>query len=192
MLTVEPLVPSALWAALALVSGLLLVMYALRRPTGIPRWRWTLLVGGMSAAVACVLIVLLHFRTSFIIAVTLPLAALASFGMMWALRKLGLADIQTNIMSLAGIAISIGVLVDASIVMAENVMHHLKNHFGEQKVQGDIRHLVLPACLTVGRPIFFSVVIMLLSFLPVFALGGWFAMLTLPKGLAFLLGFELF
>src|SRR5262249_15609173 len=123
-------------------------------------------------ATICVLLVLLHFRTSFIIAVTLPLATLASFATMWTLRKLGIADIQTNIMSLAGIAISIGVLVDASIVMAENAMHTLKNHFGDQKVRGDIRHIVLPACLTVGRPIFFSVVIMLLSFLPVFALGG--------------------
>jgi len=123
-------------------------------------------------AAVCVFLVLVHFRTSFIIAITLPLATLASFAMMWTLRKLGIADIQTSIMSLAGIAISIGVLVDASIVMAENVMHTLKNHFGEDKVRGDIRHLVLPACLTVGRPIFFSVVIMLLSFLPVFALGG--------------------
>jgi Cu(I)/Ag(I) efflux system membrane protein CusA/SilA len=123
-------------------------------------------------AAICVFLVLLHLRTSFIIAVTLPLATLASFAMMWTLRKLGIADIQTSIMSLAGIAISIGVLVDASIVMAENVMHHLKDHFGDEKVRGDIHHLVLPACLTVGRPIFFSVVIMLLSFLPVFALGG--------------------
>jgi Cu(I)/Ag(I) efflux system membrane protein CusA/SilA len=68
--------------------------------------------------------VLVHLRTSFIIAVTLPLATLASFATMWTLRRLGVADIQTNIMSLAGIAISIGVLVDASIVMAENVNHH--------------------------------------------------------------------
>jgi Cu(I)/Ag(I) efflux system membrane protein CusA/SilA len=131
----------------------------------------TLLEAIVTASV-CVVIVLLHLRTSFIIAVTLPLATLASFATMWTLRRLGIADIQTNIMSLAGIAISIGVLVDASIVMAENVMHHLKGHFGDRRVQGDIRELVLPACLTVGRPIFFSIVIMLLSFLPVFALGG--------------------
>jgi Cu(I)/Ag(I) efflux system membrane protein CusA/SilA len=123
-------------------------------------------------ATVCVLLVLRHFRTSFIIAVTLPLAVLASFTIMWALRGLGVADIQTNIMSLAGIAISIGVLVDSSIVMAENAMHHLKEHFGDRPVTGDIRPIVVPACQTVGRPIFFSVVIMLLSFLPVFALGG--------------------
>jgi Cu(I)/Ag(I) efflux system membrane protein CusA/SilA len=130
------------------------------------------LVEAMLTATLCVLVVLLHFRTSFVIALTLPLAALSSFLVMWALRLLGVADIQTNVMSLAGIAVSIGVLVDSSIVMAENVMHRLKEQFGERPVTGDVRGLVLEACRTVGRPIFFSVLIMLLSFLPVFALGG--------------------
>src|SRR5262249_8963557 len=130
------------------------------------------LLEAMITATACVLLVLLHFRTSFIIALTLPLAVLASFGIMWTLRQLGIADVQTNIMSLAGIAISIGVLVDSSIVMAENARYQLKQHFGDKPVRGDVRQWVLPACRTVGRPIFFSVLIMLLSFLPVFALGG--------------------
>ena len=130
------------------------------------------LIEAIVTATICVLLVLLHLRTSFIIAVTLPLAALASFVIMSALRVLEIADIQTNIMSLAGIAISIGVLVDSSIVMAENAMFHLREKFGDSPVTGDIRDVVLPACLTVGRPIFFSVLIMLVSFLPVFALGG--------------------
>jgi Cu(I)/Ag(I) efflux system membrane protein CusA/SilA len=129
-------------------------------------------VEAMITASVCVVLVLLHFRTSFVIAVTLPLSALASFVIMWSLRRLGLADIQTNIMSLAGIAISIGVLVDSSVVIAENVMFHLREKFGDEPVRGDIRGIVLPACQTVGRPIFFSVLIMLISFLPVFALGG--------------------
>jgi Cu(I)/Ag(I) efflux system membrane protein CusA/SilA len=119
-----------------------------------------------------VLVVLLHVRVSLIIAVTLPLAALASFALMWLLRVLGIAEIPTNVMSLAGIAISIGVLVDSSIVMAEGAMHALREHFGDRPVRGDVRGIVLRACRGVGRPIFFSVVIMLLSFLPVFALGG--------------------
>jgi Cu(I)/Ag(I) efflux system membrane protein CusA/SilA len=136
---------------------------------------WTVtgtLAEAILTATICVLLVLLHLRTSFIIALTLPLATLASFAAMWTLRRLGIVDIQTNIMSLAGIAISIGVLVDASIVMAENSMFCLKNHYGDLPVRGDTRAIVLAACQTVGRPIFFSVVIMLLSFLPVFALGG--------------------
>lgn len=120
----------------------------------------------------CVFLILLHIRTSFVIAITLPLAALGSFALMGLLRVLHLADVQTNIMSLAGIAISIGILVDSSIVMAENVMHRLREHFGDTPARGDLRAIVLPACQAVGRPIFFSVVIMILSFLPVFALSG--------------------
>ncbi len=130
------------------------------------------LVEAILTATVCVLLVLLHFRTSFVIALTLPLAVLGSFALLWTLRRLGIADVQTNVMSLVGLAISIGVLVDSSVVMAENVMHHLRERFGDRPVRGDVRELVLPACRTVGRPIFFSVVIMLLSFLPVFALGG--------------------
>ena len=75
-------------------------------------------------------------------------------------------------MSLSGIAMSIGILVDQAIVMVENATHHLTAHFGKEKVTGDIRELVIPACRTVGRPIFFSVMIILLSFMPVFALTG--------------------
>ena len=129
-------------------------------------------VEAMISASLCVLLVLLHVRTSLIIVSTLPLAALLSFLIMAVLRRLGIVDIQANAMSLAGIAISIGVLVDSSVVMAENVMHRLREQFGGQPVRGDVREIVLPACLAVGRPIVFSVAIMVLSFLPVFALGG--------------------
>ena len=76
-------------------------------------------------------------------------------------------------MSLSGIAISIGILVDQAIVMVENATHHLTAHFGNE--QG---HAATPASSSsrpaalVGRPIFFSVLIMLISFIPVFALTG--------------------
>jgi copper/silver efflux system protein len=129
-------------------------------------------VEAMVSASLCVLVILLHVRTSLVIAGTLPLAALSSFLIMAILRRTGVVDIPANAMSLAGIAISIGVLVDSSVVMAENVMHRLKERFGDEPVRGDVRDVVLPACLAVGRPIVFSVGIMLLSFLPVFALGG--------------------
>src|SRR6185369_12470411 len=102
----------------------------------------------------------------------LPLSVLFSFLLMWLLRLLGVIDIQANIMSLAGITISIGILVDQAIVMVENATHHLKEKFGDQKVTGDTRDIVIKACRTVGRPIFFSVLIMLLSFVPVFMLSG--------------------
>ncbi len=77
-----------------------------------------------------------------------------------------------NIMSMAGIAISVGILIDQAVVMAENAAHHLSRRFGREKVRGDTTEIVIAACRTVGRPIFFSVLITILSFLPVFALTG--------------------
>jgi Cu(I)/Ag(I) efflux system membrane protein CusA/SilA len=126
----------------------------------------------MVIASIAILLILRHVRSVFVICVTLPLSVLFSFLVMWLLRQLGIIDIQANIMSLAGITISIGILVDQAIVMVENATHHLKEHFGDKPVTGDIRELVIPACTTVGRPIFFSVLIMLLSFIPVFMLSG--------------------
>lgn len=119
-----------------------------------------------------VFLILLHVRSAFVICITLPLSVLFSFLLMWLLRQTGIIDIQANIMSLAGITISIGILVDQAIVMTENATHHLKEHFGDRRVTGDTRQIVIPACRTVGRPIFFSVIIMLISFIPVFALSG--------------------
>jgi Cu/Ag efflux pump CusA len=119
-----------------------------------------------------ILLILFHFRSVFVICITLPLAVLFSFLQMWLLRKLGIIDIQANIMSLSGITISIGILVDQAIVMVENATHHLKEKFGDRKVTGDTREIVIRACRTVGRPIFFSVMIILLSFIPVFAMSG--------------------
>src|SRR5262249_46557660 len=126
----------------------------------------------MAIAAAAVFLILWHFRSAFVICVTLPLSVLFSFLLMWLLRALHVIDIQANIMSLAGITISIGILVYQAIVMVENATHHLKEEFGDKKVTGDTRATVIRACRTVGRPIFFSVMIMLLSFIPVFALSG--------------------
>lgn len=126
----------------------------------------------MVIASIAILLILAHVRSVFVICVTLPLSVLFSFGLMWALRRLGTIDIQANIMSLAGITISIGVLVDQAIVMVENATHRLKEKFGGERVTGDTLEIVIRACRTVGRPIFFSVLIMLLSFVPVFMLSG--------------------
>jgi Cu(I)/Ag(I) efflux system membrane protein CusA/SilA len=119
-----------------------------------------------------VLLILLHVRSVFVICITLPLSVLFSFLMMWLLRLLGIVDVQANIMSLAGITISIGILVDQAIVMVENATHTLKQEFGDRPVTGNTTETVIRACRLVGRPIFFSVLIMLISFVPVFALGG--------------------
>jgi Cu(I)/Ag(I) efflux system membrane protein CusA/SilA len=126
----------------------------------------TMLTHEMIIASLAILLILMHFRSAFVICLTLPMAVLISFILM---RYFGIAS---NIMSLSGIAVSIGILVDQAIVMVENATHHLTAHFGDQRVSGDTRELVIPACRTVGRPIFFSVMIILLSFIPVFALSG--------------------
>jgi Cu/Ag efflux pump CusA len=126
----------------------------------------------MLIATAAILLILWHFRSAFVICVTLPLSVLFAFLLMWVLRKLNVVDVQANIMSLSGITISIGILVDQAIVMVENATHELTGHFGTNKVTGDTRELVVRACRTVGRPIFFSVLIMLISFIPVFMLTG--------------------
>ena len=113
-----------------------------------------------------ILIVMGHVGNAFVVAVTLPMAILISFLVM---RFLGMSS---NIMSLAGISISVGILIDQAVVMGENAAHHLARQFGRERVTGDITETVVSACRTVGRPIFFSVLITILSFLPVFALSG--------------------
>ena len=113
-----------------------------------------------------ILLVMGHVGNAFVVAITLPMAILFSFLMM---RLFGLSS---NIMSLAGISISVGILIDQAVVMGENAAHHLTRHFGGRRITGDITELVIPACKAVGRPIFFSVVITIVSFLPVFALSG--------------------
>jgi copper/silver efflux system protein len=126
----------------------------------------------MLIAGLAILLILMHLRSVFVICVTLPLSVLFSFLTLWLLRVLHVLDVQANIMSLAGITISIGILVDQAIVMVENATHHLKEQFGDRPVRGDTRETVIRACRTVGRPIFFSVLIILISFVPVFAMSG--------------------
>ena len=113
-----------------------------------------------------ILLVMGHVGNAFVVAVTLPMAILFSFLMM---RLFGMSS---NIMSLAGISICVGILIDQAVVMGENAAHHLTRHFGRERVTGDTTEIVIQACRTVGRPIFFSVLITILSFLPVFALSG--------------------
>ena len=113
-----------------------------------------------------ILLVMGHVGNAFVVAIVLPMAILFSFLMM---RIFGMSS---NIMSLAGISISVGILIDQAVVMGENAAHHLTKHFGHRRVTGDTTEIVIKACRTVGRPIFFSVMITILSFLPVFALSG--------------------
>src|SRR5687768_10250964 len=111
-------------------------------------------------------IFLMHFRSILIVTIPLPLAVLLSFlGMYY-------AGISSNIMSLAGIAIAIGVLVDAGIVVTENAFRFLEKRGVDPKDRRAVWTTVLESTRLVGRPVFFSMAIILLAFVPVFALTG--------------------
>lgn len=115
-------------------------------------------------ALVC-LIFLLHVRSSFVAIVTLPLGILAAFIIMsW-------QGITANIMSLGGIAIAIGAMVDASIVMVENA-HRKLSEMREDASTQEKRDALLLAAKEVGPGLFFSLLIITVSFLPVFALTG--------------------
>ena len=112
------------------------------------------------------IIFLLHFRSVLIVTIPLPLAVLTAFLFM---RYLG---ISSNIMSLAGIAIAIGVLVDAGIVVTENAFRFIERRGVNPRNRRRVTETVLEATRLVGRPIFFSMAIIILAFIPVFALTG--------------------
>jgi len=111
---------------------------------------------------------LLHFRSALVAIVTLPLGILISFLVM---RSMG---VGANIMSLGGIAIAIGAMVDAAIVMIENMHKHLEREGAGSGEQGaekrDRWEIVREAAVQVGPPLFFSLLIITVSFLPVFSL----------------------
>lgn len=112
------------------------------------------------------IIFLLHFRSILIVTIPLPLAVLISFLFM---KYMG---ISSNLMSLAGIAIAIGVLVDAGIVVTENAFRFLEKNKVDPKDRGRVWQTVLDSTKLVGRPVFFSMAIIILAFIPVFALTG--------------------
>ena len=115
-----------------------------------------------AVAVSLVIVVFLfHFRSALIPIIALPIAVAASFVPMYYL------DVNSNIMSLGGLALAVGVLVDASIVMVENAYRHVTDGeipYDEQPA------VVVAAAKQVGRAIFFSLVIIIVSFVPVFLL----------------------
>ena len=122
---------------------------------------------------------LFHLRSALVIVISLPIGILVAFIVM---QRLG---INANIMSLGGIAIAIGAMVDAAIVMIENVHKHME----KTPVTDDNRWTIIrDAALEVGPPLFFSLLIITLSFLPVFTLqaqeGKLFAPLAYTKTFA--------
>ena len=112
-----------------------------------------------------IFIFLLHFRSSLVAIFTLPTAALG------ALLIMHLQGINANIMSLGGIAIAIGAMVDAAIIMVENTQSHvLHNQLKPKNEQKPHWAVIMQASKEVGPSIFFSLLVIVVSFLPVFAL----------------------
>ena len=111
---------------------------------------------------------LFHFRSALVPIITLPIAVLAAFIPMYYL------GVSSNVMSLGGIALAIGVLIDAAIVMVENGYKHLAERSGlaagEQLSEGKRRTILVGAAKQVGPALFYSLIIILVSFLPVFLL----------------------
>jgi Cu(I)/Ag(I) efflux system membrane protein CusA/SilA len=119
----------------------------------------------MAVVAAVILLFLLHVRSTLIPALMLPIAVLLAFVPMAALR------LGANIMSLGGIAIAIGAMVDAAIIVVENVHKRLEDWeaAGRAEPRADV---VTRALMEVGRPIFFSLLVITVAFLPVFTLEG--------------------
>ena len=107
-----------------------------------------------------IMLFLLHVRSAFVVIITLPLGILIAFFVMH------IQGLNANIMSLSGIAIAIGAMVDAAIVMVENAHKHLERHKGKK----DHWRIVVDATKEVGPALFYSLLIIALSFLPVFTL----------------------
>src|SRR5213594_2194678 len=122
---------------------------------------------------------LFHFRSALVVILILPVAVLLSFIPMAYLK------VTSNIMSLGGIAIAIGAMVDAAIVMVENAHKRL-----EQNPLADRTETIITAAKEVGRPLFFSLLVIAVSFLPIFALqaqeGRLFTPLAYTKTFAML------
>jgi Cu(I)/Ag(I) efflux system membrane protein CusA/SilA len=119
----------------------------------------TLVEECLIVALVCV-VFLFHMRSALVGIITLPIGVLFAFLIM---ERQG---INANIMSLGGIAIAIGAMVDAAIVMVENVHKHLEKNKGKK----DHWEIIREASVEVGPPLFFSLPIIAVSFLPVFTL----------------------
>jgi Cu(I)/Ag(I) efflux system membrane protein CusA/SilA len=132
-----------------------------------------------------IIVFLFHFRSALIPILTLPIAVVASFIPMYYLH------VSSNIMSLGGLALAIGVLVDAAIVMVENGYRQLSEHQENASVpitEPERRRILLDSAKQVAPAIFFSLLIIVVSFLPVFLLeaqeGRMFRPLAWTKTLA--------
>jgi copper/silver efflux system protein len=123
----------------------------------------TLIEESVIVSLVCILF-LFHFRSALVIIFTLPFAILFSFIPMYYMK------LTSNIMSLGGIAIAIGAMVDAAIVLVENVHKRLEQYQEVGATDRSPLQVIIDASKEVGKPIFFALLVIVVSFLPVFTL----------------------
>jgi cobalt-zinc-cadmium resistance protein CzcA len=119
------------------------------------------LIEGEILVLVILLLLLGDFRGSLITAAAIPFCMLVAFILMW------FSGLSANLTSLGGLAISIGMMVDATVVMVENIYRHLEEHR-----EHSMRETILVAAQEIGRPMFFAILIIIAVFLPVFTLQG--------------------
>jgi len=119
------------------------------------------LIEGEVLVLLILLLLLGDFRGSLITAAAIPFCMLVAFILMW------YSGLSANLTSLGGLAISIGMMVDATVVMVENIYRHLEEHR-----EHSMREAILVAAQEIGRPMFFAILIVIAVFLPVFTLQG--------------------
>jgi cobalt-zinc-cadmium resistance protein CzcA len=119
------------------------------------------LIEGEALVLVILVLLLGDFRSSVITAAAIPFCMLVAFILMW------YSGLSANLMSLGGLAISIGMMVDATVVMVENIYRHLEEHR-----EHSTRAAILVAAQEIGRPMFFAILIIIAVFLPVFTLQG--------------------
>src|SRR6476659_6066912 len=131
------------------------------------------LIEGEVLVIIILLVLLGDIRGSIITAAAIPFCMFVAFILMW------YSGLSANLMSLGGLAISIGMMVDATVVMVENIYRHLEEHR-----EHSTREAILVAAQEIGRPMFFAILIIIAVFLPVFTLQGIEGKLFKPLGYA--------
>jgi Cu(I)/Ag(I) efflux system membrane protein CusA/SilA len=137
-------------------------------------------------ALVC-LVFLWHIRSALVAIITLPIAIILSFVPMYHLQ------LTSNIMSLAGIAIAIGAMVDSAIIMIENAhkfLEHFREQNGREPSNAERIEVIIASAKSVGRPLFFALLVITVSFIPVFSLAAQEGRLFKP--LAFTKTFSMF
>jgi cobalt-zinc-cadmium resistance protein CzcA len=119
------------------------------------------LIEGEVLVLIILLVLLGNFRGSLITAAAIPFCMMVAFILMW------YSGLSANLTSLGGLAISIGMMVDATVVMVENIYRHLEEHR-----EHSMRETILVAAQEIGRPMFFAILIIIAVFLPIFTLQG--------------------